>query len=77
MSLPYVPLPHTDEWLGFWLHRVAAAYEVNLGRLLAQTGDLAGAVAEFRQVLEIDPDDRDAKRELRALESRVTAAAAD
>ncbi len=36
MSLPYVPLPHTDEWLGFWLHRIAAVYGMNLGRLLGE-----------------------------------------
>lgn len=41
--LPWVVAPHPDEWLGFWLHRVAETYGLRVRDLLAHAGTLSKA----------------------------------
>lgn len=36
MTLPFVPEPYPSEWIGFWLHRVAAVYGIDLPSLFVE-----------------------------------------
>jgi general secretion pathway protein D len=51
----------------------AAAAHVDRGRVLIQSGDLNGALAEFQRALEIDPGYEAAKQELDQLQKQISA----